>query len=71
MFTQFDYIRSLAEDCGDVTPLPDWREQMCSLAVNVLVGFPETFRDRELDHPCFHQAKQEFDAVRAGQNSTS
>ena len=63
-------MRALAADCGDVPPLPEWREEMHHLILDIMTKFPETYKDIEMnDHICFHQAKQEFDAIRANMKS--
>ena len=44
---------------------------MIFLVFDVFIRFPETYKEKELDHPCFLQAKQEFDAVHSSMNSAS
>ena len=62
-------MNALAADCGDVAPLPEWREEMHRLILDLMTKFPDTYKDIEMHHICFHQAKQEFDAIRANMKS--
>lgn len=66
--SQFPYMDDLASLCDDVEPLPKWREEMLAAVRYSRNHFPDDYRNRELNDPCFEAAREEFAAVKDSAN---
>jgi len=62
--SQFPYMDDLAEMCGDVEPLSRWREEMLAVVREIRNLFPDDYRNRDFQDPCFHEARQEFASIK-------